>query len=302
MEKTEYIYHKTGFVKWDEATTHFLTHSLHYGDGAFEGIRAYETKEGPAIFRLQEHMARLLYSITPLRMESFGYTVDQLCDLTVELVRKNKVKHCYIRPLAYYDAGIMGLNPRDNKAVLSIACWPWGAYLPHDAVDVKISSYMRVHPKTTVADAKLSAHYLNSMLAVFELRGTKYHESLLCDFEGNIAEGPGENFFMVKDGTLYTPSMGSILAGITRATIIELAADLGIKTIEKKITREEIFTADEAFFTGTAAEVTPIQSIDDRVLGKGGVGTISGTLKELYNRVVRGEEPKYRKFLTVVSS
>lgn len=297
MEPTEFIFHKGQFVKWNDANTHFLTHTLHYGDGAFEGIRAYETKRGPAIFRLKEHMARLLESIKPLRM-TLDYSVDDLCNLTVELVKKNKVKHCYIRPLAYYDMGIMGLNPKNCPSTISIACWPWGAYLPHEAVDVKISSFIRVHPKSTFSAAKLCAHYTNSMLAVFELRDTKYHEALLCDYQGNIAEGPGENFFIVKDKKLITPAPGNILTGITRATIMKFAADMGIETIEKQMSIDEALNADEAFYTGTAAEVTPIRSIDDKVLGSGHVGEITLQLKDLYHRVVRGEESRYESYLT----
>jgi branched-chain amino acid aminotransferase len=300
MEKVEYIFHKGEFVKWDDATTHFLTHSLHYGDGAFEGIRAYQTSRGAAVFRLREHMERLQYSVKPLRME-LPYSVDELCQITVELIKKNNLKHCYIRPLAYYDAGVMGLNPRDNKPVVSIACWPWGAYLPHESVDIKISSFIRVHPKTSVVDAKLSAHYLNSMMAVFEIRDTKYHEALLCDYEDNIAEGPGENFFMVKDGVVITPKLGNILAGITRATIMQICADEGIKVREETISKEQVFSADEAFFTGTAAEVTPIRSINDTVLknvDSKGVGPITAKIKEIYLNTVAGKVDKYKHFLT----
>lgn len=297
MQETEWIWHKGEFVKWHDAQVHVLTHALHYGSGVFEGIRAYETDKGPAVFRLKEHMDRLIYSSKVLQM-NVPYSVDELCDISVELIRRNKLQHCYIRPLAYFDYGVMGLNPRDSKTAVSIACWPWGAYLPHETVDIKTSSYIRIHPKSTVPDAKICGHYVNSILAVLELKGTKYHEALFCDDKGNVLEGPGENLFLLKDGKIHTPSLGGILAGITRATLIQLAKDQGIEVIERVIKHEEIFSADEAFFTGTAAEVTPIGTLDDRKIGDGGVGKITRTLRDLYLGIVQGKVAKYESYLT----
>lgn len=299
MQPTEWIWHKGEFVKWDDAKVHFLTHSLHYGDGAFEGIRAYETKRGAAIFRLREHMERLVSSAQVLRMK-LPYSVDELCTAAVETVSKNRLKHCYIRPLAYYDYGVMGLNPRDSKAVVSIACWPWGAYLPHDMVDVKVSDFIRIHPRSTISSAKICGHYVNSILSCYEVQGTKYHEAILCDLDGNIMEGPGENFFAVINGTLTTPPLQGILPGITRATVIQLARDLGIPVEEKSMKVDDALKGQEAFYTGTAAEVTPVRSINDRNFGNGTIGPVTKQIRELYLSLVRGEEPKYQGFLTYV--
>lgn len=299
MQETEWIWHKGEFVKWHDAQVHVLTHALHYGSGVFEGIRAYETPKGPAVFRLKEHMERLIYSSKILAM-SVPYSVDELCNVTVELIRRNKLKHCYIRPIAFFDYGVMGLNPRDSKTAVSIACWPWGAYLPHEMVDLKTSSYIRIHPRSTVADAKICGHYVNSILAVLELRGTKYHEALLCDANGNVMEGPGENLFLVKNGKISTPALGGILAGITRSTVMQIARDNGIEVTERVIRHEELFSADEAFYTGTAAEVTPIRSVDDRVIGSGTIGTITKDLRDRYLACVTGQVEQYARFLTVV--
>lgn len=300
MEKTEWIWHKGAFVRWDDATTHVLTHTLHYGDGAFEGIRAYKTPRGPAIFRLRDHIERLFYSSSCLRM-TYPYTVDEICEVTVELLRKNKVEHCYIRPLGYHDAGVMGLNPKNTPVVMSIACWPWGNYLAHDIVDVKESSFIRLHPKSTFADAKICANYTNSMLAVFEMRDTKYHEALMCDGERNVMEGPAENFFIVKNGTLHTPKKGPILAGITRATLLEIAADNKIPFVEGMIHIDDACKADEAFFCGTAAEVTPIRSINDHVLGSGKIGPVTALIQKEYLSLVKGERADTRNHLTYIN-
>lgn len=299
MQETEWIWHKGEFIKWHDAQVHVLTHALHYGSGVFEGIRAYETSNGAAIFRLKEHIERLIYSSKVLQM-TVPYSVDEICKVTVELVKRNKLKHCYIRPIAFFDYGVMGLNPRDSKTSVSIACWPWGAYLPHETVDIKTSSYIRIHPKSTVPDAKICGHYVNSILAVLELKGTKYHEALFCDDKGNVLEGPGENLFLVKDRKIHTPSLGGILAGITRSTIIELAKDQGLEVIERVIRHDEIFSSDEAFFTGTAAEVTPIGTLDDRVIGTGKVGEITGSLQKQYLDLVHGKLAKYENYLTYV--
>ena len=288
------------FVPWEDAKVHVLTHTLHYGAGAFEGVRAYETDKGPAIFRLTEHTERLFYSTKCIGME-LPFSVQELDDATVELVRKNEVQHCYIRPLAFYGYGKMGLNPAGAPTHVIIACWPWGAYLPHEMVDLKVSSYIRIHPKSTIADAKIVGHYVNSILAVRELIGTNYHEALFLDLEGNIAEGPGENFFIVNGKEVTTPPLGTILAGITRETIMKLIVDLGYSVTERSISLDEALKAEEAFFTGTAAEVTPIRSIDDKVLGKGEVGELTAQLRDLYLDIVTGKSEKYSQFLTYVN-
>lgn len=297
METTSFIWMNGNFVPWDDAKVHVLTHALHYGDAAFEGIRCYKTDRGPAIFRLREHLERLLYSISAFRME-LPFSVEQLTKATTELIRMNKLEQGYIRPLVYHGYGIMGLNPRGAPVDAMIACWPWGKYLPHDSVDIKTSSFIRIHPKSTIADAKISGHYVNSILAVLELRGTKYHEALFLDSDGYIAEGPGENFFMIEKGKIITPPLGTILNGITRATVMEYLTLEGIEVIQRPIRLEDAYKADEAFFTGTAAEVSPIRSIDDRVLGNGDVGPISRQVKEAYLKMVQGKDPRFERFLT----
>ena len=299
--ETEFIWQNGAFVRWHEATTHVLTHTLHYGGGAFEGVRFYDTSRGPAIFRLPEHIERLFYSGGVLQME-IPFTPKQFCDAAVELLRRNKLDQGYIRPLVYYGYGKMGVNPAGAPVDAVIACWRWGKYLPAEAVDIKVSKYIRIHPRTTVSDAKLCGHYVNSILAVQELKGTNYHEALFLDFEGNVAEGPGENFFIIKNNTVYTPPLGAILAGITRATVIDLLSHLNIPLVEKTITLEEAFAADEAFFTGTAAEVTPIRSIDDREIGNGKVGPVSQLVKDTYLDIVNGRREEFHHYLTFVSN
>lgn len=299
MKPTEYIWHNGKLIKWDDAKVHVLTHALHYGSGAFEGIRAYETSQGAAVFRLREHMQRLQYSAKALAME-IPWTLDQMCDAVVELLRANKVKHGYIRPLAFYGYGVMGLKPYGAPVELMIATWPWGAYLPHEAVDVKTSSYVRIHQRSTVVDAKICGHYINSIMASLEIRGTDFHEALLLDADGFVAEGPGENLFLVKNGTLITPKRGTILAGITRDTVLKLAEHEGIGTAEQQINREDILAAEEAFFTGTAAEVTPVRSLDKTLIGKGQVGPISQLIKTRYHECVTGSHPLSREFLTYI--
>jgi branched-chain amino acid aminotransferase len=297
METTPYIWMNGEFVAWENAKVHVMTHALHYGDGAFEGIRAYKTDRGGAVFRLREHMERLVYSAGVLAMQ-LPYSVDQLMSATTELLRRNNLQQGYIRPLAFYGYGVMGLNPRNAPVEVMIACWPWGAYLPVEAADIKVSKYIRIHPRSTVADAKICGHYVNSILAVLELRGTKYHEALFLDDAGNIAEGPGENFFIIRGNELITPPLGTILAGITRSTLLEIARDSGLSVVERPLTLDEVYEADEAFFTGTAAEVTPIGSIDDKPLKSNGAGPVSLMLKERYLNAVHGRTPQYEKFLT----
>jgi branched-chain amino acid aminotransferase len=301
METTDFIWHNGKFVPWNEAQVHALTHTLHYGGGAFEGIRFYKTENGPAIFRLEEHIDRLFYSSETIGME-LPYTREELKDVMIELVAMNHIDQGYIRPLSYYGYGKVGVNPLGNPVEMMIACWPWGAYLPHDRVDIKTSKYIRVHPRSTVADAKLCGHYLNGILASLELRGTHYHESLFLDFEGNIAEGAGENLFMVKDDVIYTPSLGNILAGITRETIMEILGDMGFEVVETTITLEEAYAADEIFFTGTAAEVTPVRSIDDHIIGNDEMGPVSAKVKKFYHALIRGQLPKYQHYLTMVNN
>lgn len=299
MDKTQWIWFDGELVPWDNAQIHVLTHTLHYGGGAFEGIRAYETERGPAIFRLKEHIERLIYSAKAVGMEP-TFDCDAICQAVVDTVRQNSLKSCYVRPIFFYGYGKMGINPKGAPVRLAIACWPWGRYLPHEAVDIKVSSYIRIHPKSTIADAKVCGHYVNSMMAVLELAGSKYHEALLLDHTGNIAEGPGENIFFVFDNTIKTPTRNSILPGITRSTIIEVAKSHGYTIEETSLSVEEACKAQEAFFTGTAAEVTPIRSIDDDVFGDGNPGPVSLKIKQEYQDIVSGKNPDYERYLTIV--
>lgn len=301
METTKFIWMNGNFVAWDDAKVHVLTHAMHYGSATFEGIRCYNGTSGPAIFRLREHIERLFYSGSVLGMKP-AFSVDQVVDATVELLKRNDIESCYIRPLMYYGYGVMGLDPRNAPVELMIACWPWGKYLPGESIHVKISKYIRVHPRSVVADAKISGHYVNSILTVLEVRGEKYNEALLLDFEGYIAEGPGENIFIIKNGAVFTPPLGRTLAGITRASIIEVARDSGLSVSEKMMTPEELFSADEAFYTGTAAEVTPITMVDDRKIADGRVGAISAQLRDKYAAIVRGEVAEYKRWLTFIRS
>ncbi len=299
MQTTKTIWFNGDLIPWEDATVHVLTHTLHYGGGAFEGMRFYDSENGPAIFRLDDHIHRLLYSVKVLKMQ-LPWSHEVIVNAVKEVVRVNELKCGYIRPIAYYGYGKMGVNPVGSPPQLAIACWPWGAYLPHEAVDIKTSRYIRIHPQSTVVDAKLCGHYLNSILATLDLQGTHYHESLFLDEEGFISEGAGENFFMVKDEVLFTPQLGTILPGITRATILQRAKTLGYEVVEKNISLEEAYSCDEAFFTGTAAEVTPIRSIDDQILGNGAVGPATSAFKQDYLDIVHGKNPEYLPYLTIV--
>ena len=301
MDTTEWIWMNGEWVRWADAKVHFLTHALHYGSGVFEGIRVYKTADGPAIFRLQDHISRLFYSMSVLKMEP-RFDKAACMQACMDVVRKNGLEQGYIRPVAWFGYGLMGLNPRDLPGEVAVACWPWGAYLPHEMVDIKISMYMRIHPGSLIADAKICGHYVNSILASLEVRGTPYHEALFLDYRGLVAEGPGENFFIVKNGVLKTPEPGSILNGFTRDTVMNIARREQITVEECRMTPEEALEADEAFFAGTAAEVTPIRSIDGRVLGNGEVGPVTGRIKTLYLDTVYGRIPELRHYLTYIGN
>lgn len=299
LQKTEFIWMNGHLIPWDQAQVHVLTHTLHYGSGVFEGIRYYKTEQGSAIFCLEEHVDRLIFSAQSLKME-LHYNKQEIMDAIIQTVHQNKIEAGYIRPLAYFGYGKMGVNPVNCPVELIIACWPWGSYHAESFLDIKTSSFIRVHPDSSIIDAKFSGHYLNSILALLEIRGTHYHEVLLLDYNGHVAEGSAVNFFMVKNGQIMTPKLGDILPGITRAFILKLANDLGYKTMEADIKLEDAKNADEAFFTGTAAEVTPIRSIDDKILGNGEVGAITTKLRNAYLDVVHGRDPKYAHHLSEI--
>jgi len=288
------------FKKWKDAKIHVLTHSLHYGGAVYEGIRFYDTPDGPAIFRLKEHIKRLFYSASAIELK-IPYSQKELTEVAVELLGKDKIKSGYIRPIAFFGYGKMGLNPVGAPVSVSLAAFPFGSYLGHDLVKVKTSKFIRIHPHSTIADAKITGHYSNSIVASQEIRKAGYDEALFLDYKGDVAEGPGENIFIVKKGVLYTPPTGSIIAGITRASIIEVAHDHGLKVVEQNFKQKDVYEADEAFFTGTAAEITPIGSLDGKKIGDGKVGSITDQLKQDYLNAVHGKIPKYKKWLTYIN-
>ena len=290
-------------VPWREAKIHVLTHTLHYGMGVFEGLRAYHAEKGTAIFRLQDHTDRLFRSAHILRM-NMPYdkaTINQAC---IEAVRDNNLDTAYIRPMCFYGAEGMGLRADNLEVHVMVAAWSWGSYLGKEALEkgirIKTSSYTRHHVNITMCKAKACGNYMNSMLALQEALDCGYDEALLLDNEGYVAEGSGENIFLVRNGELITPDLTSALEGITRETIISLAQDLGLKVKEKRITRDEVIVADEAFFTGTAAEVTPIREIDGRIIGSGKRGQVTEKLQSLYFDVVHGRSKQYSHWLSYI--
>ena len=290
-------------VPWREAKVHVLTHTLHYGMGVFEGVRAYHAEQGTSIFKLQEHTDRLFDSAHILRM-NIPFDKQTLVDAQKAVVKENNLDSAYLRPMCFLGSEGMGLRADNLKTHVMIAAWEWGSYLGADNMEkgirIRTSSYTRHHVNITMCKAKANGNYMNSMLALQEATTDGYDEALLLDNEGYVAEGSGENFFLVHDGILYTPDLTSALNGITRKTIMVFADALGIKVVEKRITRDEVYIADEAFFTGTAAEVTPIRELDNRTIGNGGRGLITEKLQTMYFDVVHGRNPKYLDWLSKV--
>jgi branched-chain amino acid aminotransferase len=291
-------------VPWREAKVHVLTHTLHYGLGVFEGVRAYDTPQGPCIFRLQEHTERLFDSAHILGME-LPYSREQVNAAQCEVFKANGLQEGYLRPMAFLGSEAMGLRAEGLSVHLCIACWPWPNYMDEDAVErgikVRTSSYTRHHVNITMCKAKSNGNYTNSILALHEALASGCDEALLLDNEGYVAEGSGENIFIVKKGILHTPELTSCLAGITRDTVFALAAEQGLQIKERRITRDEVYIADEAFFTGTAAEVLPIKSLDERVIGSGGRGPITESLQSAYFDQVRGKRDSFPQWLTPVA-
>ena len=288
-------------VPWRDAKVHVLTHSLHYGMGVFEGVRAYETDKGPAIFRLREHTDRLFNSAHILNMK-VPYAKDVINQAQIDVVRENKLPHAYLRPLVFYGSEGMGLRAAGLNVHVAVAAWEWPSYMSPEALElgikVRTSSYTRHHVNITMCKAKSSGSYMNSMLALNEALSGGADEALLLDNEGYVAEGSGENVFLIRDKVLYTPELTSCLDGITRKTIIQLAEERGYKLREKRLTRDEFYIADEAFFTGTAAEVTPIRELDGRIIGEGKRGPITEQLQAVYFDLVRGKLDEYQNWLT----
>ena len=291
-------------VPWREANIHILTHSLHYGVAAFEGMRAYETRNGTAIFRLEEHIDRLFKTAHILGMK-IPFSPKEIENASIQSVKSNKLKSAYIRPLVFYGSEGMGLHANNLSVHVSIASWMWGAYLGEDAltkgIRVKTSSFTRHMVNSVMCRAKATGGYINSVMALQEVAKDGYDEALLLDAEGMVAEGTGENLFIVKNGELFTPVLTSALEGITRETIIQLAKKLNLKISEKKITRDEVYISDEAFFTGTAAEVTPIRELDGRQIGAGSIGKITSLLQKAYLEAVKGVNTFDEDWLTFVS-
>ncbi|MCB5362198.1 branched-chain amino acid transaminase [Pusillimonas sp. CC-YST705] len=302
-DRDGFIWYDGKLVPWRDATTHVLTHSLHYGLSVFEGVRAYNTDIGTAIFRLREHTDRLFNSAHIYQM-SIPYDKQTIMDAHIEVVRANKLESCYFRPIAFYGSEKMGVSPRGAQVHVAIAAWPWGAYLGEEAlaqgIRVKISSFARHHVNVTMPRAKLASTYTNSILANTEAIEAGYDEAILLDTDGFVAEGAGENVFIVKDGVVYEPEIASALSGITRASVHAIAADHGYTVQTRRLTRDDLYIADEVFFTGTAAEVTPIREIDNRVIGEGKRGPVTEILQKAFFDVVNGRNPKYLHWLTKV--
>ena len=304
LTPTKFIWMDEKLVPWKKANVHVLTYTLHYGMGVFEGIRCYKTVKGPAVFRLTDHMQRLENSAKFVGIE-LPYSVEELIKGVRETIKANKIEECYIRPIAFYGYGIMGLNPEGAKVNVAIAVWPWGTYLGEEGLEkgirAKISPWLRIHPRILPPQAKVVANYANSILAKVDALQSGYNEAILLNIDGNVAEGPGENVFIVKDGKLISPPASSgALVGITRDSIIKIANDEGISFEEYDFKPNELYATDEAFFTGTAAEVTPIREVDGKPIGSGKRGPITEKLQRIFFNTVRGKESKYEFWLDYV--
>jgi branched-chain amino acid aminotransferase len=301
IKKSDKIWMDGKLVDWDKAQVHVLTHTLHYGLGMFEGIRCYKTAKGSAIFRLDEHVERLFASAHIFNIE-MPYSRKEIRDAIIKTVTVNKLKECYIRPLVYIGYGAMGLYPKGNPISVAIAAWPWGAYLGDEGIDkgirIQVSSFTRHHVNSSMTRAKVCGYYVNSQIAKKEAITGGYDEALLLDPEGYVSEGSGENIFIVRNGRIKTTPLTTILEGITRDSIMKIARDNKIPVVEERFTRDEIYIADEAFFTGTAAEVTPIREIDNRKIGTGSRGKITKKLQSIFFDVVKGKNKKYESWLT----
>lgn len=300
----EKIWFDGELIDWADAQIHVLSHVVHYGSGVFEGMRCYSTRDGPAVFRHRKHYERLKNSAKVLGMD-IEYSVDDLVGATRELIKKNDIDSCYIRPVSFYGYNSLGVDPSGCPVKTAIALWPWGAYLGEDAIEngvkVQISSWRKHHSSQIPTGAKINGAYVNSLLATNEAEEHGYDEAILLDKDGNVAEGCGENLFIVKDGEIYTPDpSSSILEGITRSSVIEIAEDLGYNIKEKNISRGEIYTADELFFTGTAAEVAPIRKVDERIIGNGERGPITKEIQDVFFDVVEGKRQEYKDWLDYI--
>jgi branched-chain amino acid aminotransferase len=304
VEQADLIWLNGELVAWEDAKVHVLTHGLHYGTGVFEGERAYETDRGPAIFRHHDHLQRLLQS-AELYYMPIPYTLEELRSATHELIAANELRECYIRPIAFRGYGHMGLYPLDAPVDVSIAVWPWGAYLGEESHDVgvraKVSSWRRIPQDALVPHAKATGQYLNSILAKIEASKAGYEEAILLNGQGLVCEGSGENIYAVRDGKIITPPQtAGILDGITRRSVLQIAADLGYEVIERDLARAELIFAEEVFLSGTAAELVPVREIDDHPIGVGKAGPITREIQAVFNGAVRGRDPRYSDWLDIV--
>ena len=301
FDDSKWVWMNGQVIPWANATTHVSTHALHYGSGVFEGIRAYETERGTAVFRHQDHLKRLAASAEAYFIE-LPYALEQIREATHELIRRNGLRNCYIRPLAFRGYGEMGLYAHDAPIELMIAVWPWGAYLGEDGkahgIRAKVSSWRRISPDSLIPHAKASGQYLNSILAKTETARAGYDEAILLDARGFVCEGSGENIFVVREGVVYTPPQtASILDGINRKSIIQIMGDMGIDVVERDIARAELYLADEAFVCGTAAELTPLREVDDHVIGSGSRGELTGAVQATFEDALHGRSERYREWL-----
>ena len=303
LSLSKYVWFNGKFMTLDKANVPITTHAIHYGTSVFEGIRAYKTQNGTAIFRLTEHVKRLFNGLKIFQMK-IPYTEEQIAQAITQVVRDNKLASCYIRPIIFIGSQKLGISPTGNSVHTAIAAWEWGAYLGEDGLNkgirVKTSSFTRHFVNSSLVRAKASGYYINSILAHQEVATNGYDEALLLDTEGYVSEGSGENMFMVRNGIVFTPDLASCLDGITRDSIIRIAKDLGFEVREKRITRDEVYSADEAFFTGTAAEVTPIRELDDRTIGDGKRGPITQQIQEVFFDTLYGRNDRYRAWLSPI--
>jgi branched-chain amino acid aminotransferase len=302
VEKTERVWHNGALIPWDDANVHILTHTLHYGLGVFEGIRCYRGDDGAgAVFRLKEHVDRLFGSARIVEI-AMTWKHSEIEAAILDTLRANRMTEGYIRPLVYLGAGAMGLLPKDNPTQVAIIVWPWGAYLGDEGLErgirAKVSSYTRHHPNVSLTKSKTCGDYVNSILAKREVTRMGYDEAVMLDTSGLVAECSGENIFIVRRGMLKTPPLVSVLEGITRDSVIRIARDKGIEVVEQSITRDEVYTADEMFLTGTAAEITPVRELDDRTIGAGSRGPITKTIQTTFFDAVKGRDRKYESWLT----
>ena len=303
LEPSEKIWMDGKFVRWAEASVHVLTHSLHYGLAAFEGIRCYQGRKGSAIFRLPEHVDRLFES-AHIGQLAIPYDKKQVAEAIVETVRVNRLESCYIRPLVYIGSGVMGLYPGDNPVRLAIAAWRWGTYLGEDALKVgiraKVSSFTRHHVNVAMTRAKISGHYVNSILAKREVKADGYDEAIMLDPDGFVSEGTGENVFIVRKGQIKTTPLTSILEGITRNTVLQLAKERNLSVVEERFTRDAMYVAEEVFLTGTAAEIAPVRELDGRQIGDGVPGPMTRDFQQAFFDIVQGKDPSHESWLTRV--